>query len=170
MNTPNHKKVGDNVPDSQFPIRVNDTWQTLASSDIFANKTVAVFALPGVFTPTCSKSHLPGFSAHAQELFAAGIDKIYCLSVNDWFVMEAWRKDLNVGDEVTMLPDGNMDFSVGMGLLVEKRSLGFGNRSWRYSMIVKDSVIDAIFVEDFNDPGDPFRVSGAPQMLEFLNS
>ena len=168
MRNPNHREVGDSVPDALFPLRKGDEWQTLKTSDIFKGRKVALFALPGAFTPTCSKSHLPGFSSHAMQLVETGVDLICCLSVNDWFTMEAWRKDLNVGDEVMMLPDGNADFTTAMGMLVDKRHLGFGARSWRYSMIVNDSVIEKIFVEDFSDDGDPFQVSGAPSMLEEL--
>lgn len=168
MRNPIHKKAGDLVPDALFPIRQGDNWHTLTTTDIFKRSKVVLLALPGAFTPTCSKSHLPGFSSHAAQLIETGVDKICCLSVNDWFTMEAWRKDLKIGEEVMMLPDGNADFTTAMGMLVDKRHLGFGARSWRYSMVVNDCIIEEIFVEDFNDEGDPFQVSGAPSMLKAL--
>jgi glutathione-dependent peroxiredoxin len=168
MRNPIHKKVGDLVPDALFPIRQGDDWHTLTTADVFKGRKVVLFSLPGAFTPTCSKSHLPGFSSHAAQLIEAGVNKICCLSVNDWFTMEAWRKDLKIGEEVMMLPDGNADFTTAMGMLVDKRHLGFGTRSWRYSMMVNDCIIEKLFVEDFSDEGDPFQVSGAPLMLEAL--
>lgn len=170
MRNPNHKKVGDLIPDALFPVRKEEEWHSLSASEIFKGSKVVLFALPGAFTPTCSKSHLPGFSSHAQKLFDVGVDTVCCLSVNDWFTMEAWRKDLQIGDEVMMLPDGNADFTTAMGMLVDKRHLGFGARSWRYSMIVNDGIIEKMFVEDFNDDGDPFQVSSAPSMLEALQN
>lgn len=164
-----HKEVNSKVPDVTFPIRENDNWGNITSNHIFDKKNVVLFALPGAFTPTCSTSHLPGYSKHANEIISLGIDSIYCLSVNDWFVMEAWRKTLGVGSEIIMLPDGNMDFTKKMGMLLEKRHLGFGPRSWRYSMIVRDWTISQMFVEDFSDDGDPFAVSGAPNMIQSLS-
>jgi len=170
MTHPQYRQAGEQIPNVSFRVRDDGEWCDLTTEEIFSGRTVVVFALPGAFTPTCSKSHLPGFANHAVELKAAGIDATYCLSVNDWFVMDAWREALGVGDDVTMLPDGNGDFTVDMGLLVDKRDLGFGERSWRYAMIVRDGVIDSIFVEDFEDAGDPFEVSGAPQILAHLQN
>ena len=163
-----HVNIGNKVPDVKFPIRKNDNWHNLTSFDIFDNKNVVLFALPGAFTPTCSTSHLPGYSSHAKEIKDTGIDTICCLSVNDWFVMEAWRKALNLGAEILMLPDGNTDFTKEMGMLLGKNHLGFGLRSWRYSMVVRNWTIEKMFVEDFSDDGDPFAVSGAPNMLQNL--
>ena len=170
MRNPNHKEVGDLVPDALFPVRKGEEWHTLTTSQIFKGRKVVLFALPGAFTPTCSKSHLPGFSSHAKQLVDTGVDTVCCLSVNDWFTMEAWRKDLKIGDEVMMLPDGNADFTTAMGMLVDKRHLGFGARSWRYSMIVNDGIIEKMFVEDFSDDEDPFQVSSAPSMLEAIQN
>tara|TARA_B100000686_G_C16699619_1_gene922569 strand:- start:87 stop:599 length:513 start_codon:yes stop_codon:yes gene_type:complete len=170
MSPLDHRKIGNRVPDVEFPVRENDEWRKITSNEIFDKKNVVIFALPGAFTPTCSSSHLPGYSAHANEIRATGIDSIYCLSVNDWFVMQAWKDNLSVGEEITMLPDGNMDFTKDMGMLLDKRHLGFGPRSWRYSMVVRDWSIDKLFVEDFADDGDPFAVSGAPNMLQNLIS
>ena len=170
MSEQNHLSAGDRVPDAVFKTRHNDDWLDISTAEIFAGKTVVVFALPGAFTPTCSSTHLPGYMALAGQLKAAGVDEIYCLSVNDSFVMNAWAKDQRVEDEVLMIPDGNGAFSKGMGLLVDKRDLGFGLRSWRYSMLVRDGVIEKIFVEDFATPGDPFEVSDTATMLNAINS
>lgn len=161
-------KAGDRVPAATFKIRKDGAWVERTTDQIFAGRTVVVFALPGAFTPTCSSTHLPGYVALSSKLKAAGVDEIVCLSVNDSFVMNAWAKDQGVEGEVTMLPDGNADFTEGMGFLVNKRNLGFGSRSWRYSMLVRDGVIEKIFVEDFNDKGDPFAVSDAQTMLNYL--
>lgn len=164
------KKVGDRVPDVTFKVRQDGKWVEWTTEQLFKGKTAVVFALPGAFTPTCSSTHLPGYMAGADELKNAGVDAIYCLSVNDSFVMNAWAKDQGVDDEVTMLPDGNGEFSHGMGLLVDKHALGFGQRSWRYAMLVRDGVIEAMFVEDKNEPGDPFKVSDAGTMLAHLKA
>ena len=162
------KKVGDRVPDVTFKVRKDGKWVEWTTNDLFKGKTVALFALPGAFTPTCSSTHLPGYMVGAEDLRAQGVDAIYCLSVNDSFVMNAWAKDQGVDDEVIMLPDGNGEFSHGMGMLVDKKELGFGQRSWRYAMLVRDGVIKAMFVEDRNEPGDPFKVSDAQTMLGHL--
>ncbi len=162
------KKVGDRVPDVTFRVRQDGQWVEWTTDQLFKGKTVVVFALPGAFTPTCSSTHLPGYMASSRALKDAGVDAIYCLSVNDSFVMNAWAKDQGVEDEVIMLPDGNGDFSRGMGMLVDKSHLGFGERSWRYSMLVRDGVIEQLFSEDRNEPGDPFKVSDAQTMLNYL--
>ncbi len=168
MRNPIHKEIGDHIPDALFPIRKGDDWHTLTTNDVFKGRKVVLFALPGAFTPTCSKSHLPGFSSQATQLADTGVDTICCLSVNDWFTMEAWRKDLKIGEEIMMLPDGNADFTTAMGMLVDKRHLGFGARSWRYSMMVNNGVIEKLFIENFDDDGDPYKVSDAPSMLKAL--
>lgn len=168
MQHPQHRQVGDLVPDTAFKIRADGEWGELSSAKIFGGRTVILFALPGAFTPTCTTSHLPGFASTIDLFKEHGVDEIFCLSVNDWFVMDAWRESLGISKEVTLLADGNADFTEGMGLLVDKRNLGFGKRSWRYAMIVRDGTIAALFVEDFDDEGDPFSVSGAPQLLEYL--
>ena len=168
MKKPNHLKLGAHVPQVSFRTRSENDWLDVSTSEIFDGKTVVVFALPGAFTPTCSSMHLPGYMAMSGKLRAAGVDEIYCLSVNDAFVMNAWAKDQRVEDEVQMLPDGNGAFSSGMGMLVDKSDLGFGPRSWRYSMLVRDGVIEKLFAEDFSRPGDPFEVSDAMTMLEAM--
>ena len=165
-----HLMPGDRVPEANFRTRQDDDWLDVSTTDIFAGKTVVVFALPGAYTPTCSSTHLPGYLALSGQLKAAGVDQIYCLSVNDSFVMNAWAKDQRVEDEMKMIPDGNGSFSKGMGMLVDKSDLGFGPRSWRYSMLVCDGVIEALFAEDFSAPGDPFEVSDAATMLEAVKT
>jgi glutathione-dependent peroxiredoxin len=163
-----NNKEGQAVPSVNFIMRENDDWLTRSSDDIFANKTVVVFSLPGAFTPTCSSTHLPRYNELASTFAANGVDEIICLSVNDTFVMNAWAADQEA-DNVTLIPDGNGDFTEAMGLLVDKKSLGFGKRSWRYSMLVKNGVVEKMFVEP-NKPGDPFEVSDADTMLNYINS
>ena len=132
----------------------------------FAGKTVVVFSLPGAFTPTCSSTHLPRYEQLAGVFAGHGVDAIYCVSVNDAFVMDAWGKAQHA-EHVQLLPDGNGDFTRGMGMLVDRDDLGFGPRSWRYSMLVRDGVIEKQFVEP-QEPGDPFHVSDADTMLQYL--
>lgn len=164
------KNAGDRVPEVTFHTRAEGEWLDVSTSDIFGGKTVVVFALPGAFTPTCSSTHLPGFKAMSEQIRAEGVDDIYCLSVNDSFVMNSWAENQGIAGEVKMIPDGNGEFSDGMGLLVDKSAIGFGKRSWRYSMLVVDGVIEKMFVEDMNEPGDPFKVSDAPTMFEYIKS
>jgi glutaredoxin-like protein len=159
-------KEGQRVPDVAFKTRADHEWQKLTTKDVFAGKNVIVFSLPGAFTPTCSSSHVPRFNQLAPIFKAHGIDEIVCVSVNDAFVMNEWRATQN-SDEITFLPDGNGDFTKGMGLLVDKDDLGFGKRSWRYSMLVRDGVIEKMFIEP-QKPGDPFEVSDADTMLAYL--
>ena len=168
-----------NVPEIVFKTRVRDEsiggdnpfrWQDVSTNDVFKGKKVVVFALPGAYTPTCSSTHLPGFDEKYQALIDQGVDEVYCLSVNDAFTMFQWSKHLGV-TKVKMLPDGNGDFSRMMGLLVKKENLGFGMRSWRYSMVVEDKRIIKLFSEpgkSDNCPDDPFSVSDVDTMLEYL--
>lgn len=168
------------VPNVVFKTRVRDEsiggdnpfrWQDVTTDDIFKGKSVVVFALPGAFTPTCSSTHLPGYEEHYDELKAKGIDEVYCLSVNDAFTMFQWGKRQEV-HKVKLLPDGNGDFTRGMNMLVKKENLGFGARSWRYSMHVVDGEIKQLFAEPGqidNCPDDPFEVSGVDTMLDYLN-
>lgn len=155
--------IGQKVPSIDFQVREAGAWKTLRSDQIFGGKRVVVFALPGAFTPTCSNAHLPRYEELAPIFFQNGIAAIYCLAVNDAYVMEAWAQEQGL-QHVHMLPDGNGDFTQEMGMLVDKREVGFGQRSWRYSMLVDDGVIQSIFVEP-EEPGDPFRVSDADTML-----
>lgn len=169
------------VPDVTFKTRVrNDAiegdnpfeWKDLTTAEIFKGKRVVVFSLPGAFTPTCSTSHLPRYEELHDEFKAQGIDQIICLSVNDAFVMYQWGKSQNAKN-VFLLPDGNGEFSRKMGMLVDKSNLGFGYRSWRYSMVVNDGQIEKAFIEeDFSDncPTDPFASSDADTMLGYLKS
>ncbi len=161
-------RTGQNVPKVEFPVRHNFEWEKWSTDELFSNKTVVVFSLPGAFTPTCSSSHLPRYDQLAPAFKENGVDEIYCVSVNDTFVMNAWAEDLNV-QAVKLLPDGNGEFTDGMGLLVDKKALGFGKRSWRYSMLVKDGVIEKMFIEE-ETPGDPFGVSDADTMLNYISS
>lgn len=158
---------GHKVPDVTVPTRVNNDWQPLSTSDIFTNKTVVVFSLPGAFTPTCSSTHLPRYNELASTLKENGVDEIVCVSVNDSFVMNAWAKDQEA-ENITLFPDGNGEFTDKMGMIVDMSQAGFGKRSWRYSMLVKNGVIEKMFIEP-QKPGDPFEVSDADTMLEYIN-
>ncbi|MBX9349718.1 redoxin family protein [Chromobacterium piscinae] len=160
-------REGQRVPNVTFRIRENNEWKNVTSAELFDGKTVALFSLPGAFTPTCSSTHLPRFNELAPSFFANGVDAILCVSVNDTFVMNEWAKDQEA-QNIVMIPDGNGDFTEGMGMLVDKQDLGFGKRSWRYSMLVKDGVVDKMFVEP-QEPGDPFKVSDADTMLNYIN-
>jgi len=160
-------KEGHSVPNVTFRTRRGDTWENLSTDEIFKGKTVVLFALPGAFTPTCSSTHLPRYNELASAFSKEGVDTIACLSVNDTFVMNAWAGDQDA-ENILFIPDGNGDFSEGMGMLVDKLDLGFGRRSWRYSMLVKDGVIEKMFIEA-DEPGDPFQVSDADTMLEYIN-
>ncbi|CAM9943609.1 unnamed protein product [Chrysoparadoxa australica] len=157
---------GQKVPEVNFQVREEGKWETWSTSQLFKGKKVVLFALPGAFTPTCSSTHLPRYNDLAGEFKKHGIDEIYCLSVNDTFVMNAW-KESQEAENITFLPDGNGDFSRGMGMLVDKEDLGFGPRTWRYSMVVNDGVIEKMFIEP-NVPGDPFEVSDADTMLDYI--
>jgi len=160
-------REGQTVPDVTFRIRRNGEWATVTTDDIFKGKNVIVFSLPGAFTPTCSSTHLPRYNELAPAFRARGIDSIVCVSVNDPFVMEEWGKDQEA-ENVLLLPDGNAAFTEAMGMLVDKRDLNFGARSWRYSMLVRDKKIEKMFIEP-QKPGDPFEVSDADTMLHYLD-
>jgi glutaredoxin-like protein len=158
---------GKRVPNVTFRTRVDGDWRNVTTDEIFKGKNVVVFSLPGAFTPTCSSTHVPGYNELAPVFRANGIDSIVCLSVNDAFVMNEWAANQGA-DEIVFLPDGNGDFTAGMGQLVDKADLGFGKRSWRYSMLVRDGVVEKMFVEP-EKPGDPFEVSDATTMLAYIN-
>jgi len=160
----NHE--GKAVPQVTFKTRRDHEWVDLTSDDIFKGKTVVVFSLPGAFTPTCSSTHVPRYNQLAPAFREHGVDEIVCISVNDAFVMNEWQREQHA-DNLTFLPDGNGHFSAGMGMLVDKEDLGFGKRSWRYSMLVKDGVVEKMFVEP-DLPGDPFEVSDADTMLAYI--
>lgn len=167
------------LPNVSFNLRIRDEsvegenpyrWEIKTTRDIFAGKKVVVFALPGAYTPTCSSTHLPRYDELFEEFKAQGIDEIFCLSINDAFVMFNWAKQLGAKN-ISLLPDGNGDFSRAMGMLVKKNNLGFGMRSWRYAMVVSDLKIEKMFVEEgLSDdcPTDPFEVSDADTVLAWL--
>lgn len=160
-----HTRVRDESVGGDNPYR----WENLLSTDLFLGRRVVVFALPGAFTPTCSSTHLPRYEELYDEL-TNYVDDVYCLSVNDAFTMFQWAKHQGI-EKVKMLPDGNGDFTRQMGMLVEKRNLGFGMRSWRYSMVVNDGDIEVMFSEPGycdNCPTDPFEMSDADTMLGYL--
>jgi len=171
--------MAQTVPSVVFKTRVRNEalggpnsfeWKDLTTDEIFKGKRVVLFALPGAFTPTCSSTHLPRYEELYDEIAAQGVDQVICLSVNDAFTMFQWGKQLG-GDRVFLLPDGNAEFTRKMGMLVDKSNLGFGMRSWRYSMVVDNGEIEKVFVEpDFGDncPTDPFEVSDADTMLAYL--
>lgn len=159
-------REGQKVPSVTFHTRQGHAWVDVSSKEIFANKRVALFSLPGAFTPTCSSSHVPRFNQLAPVFKANGIDEIVCISVNDAFVMNEWKAEQGA-DSITFIPDGNGEFSEGMGMLVDKDAIGFGKRSWRYSMVVNDGVIEKMFIEP-DVPGDPYEVSDADTMLQYV--
>ncbi len=153
--------VGDTLPEATFMTMTADGPNKVSTDDVFKGKTVALFAVPGAFTPTCSAKHLPGFVEKAGEIKAKGVDTIACVSVNDVFVMDAWGKSQNAGDDVVMLADGNGDFAKAIGLVMDGTGFGMGTRSQRFSMIVKDGVVAELNVEG---PGE-FKVSSADYIL-----
>ena len=155
------------VPKVTFRARRHNEWVDISTDELFNGKSVIVFSLPGAFTPTCSSTHVPGYSEMAPVFKDNGIDDIVCVSVNDTFVMNEWAKE-QAAHNITFIPDGNAEFTQGMGMLVDKTDLGFGKRSWRYSMLVKDGVIEKMFIEP-EVAGDPFEVSDAETMLNYIN-
>jgi alkyl hydroperoxide reductase subunit AhpC len=174
--------VGRRVPNVTFRTRVRDEsiggpnpfrWQDMSTADYFAGKRVILFSLPGAFTPTCSTFQLPGFEQMYNEFQEVhGIDEIYCMSVNDSFVMNAWARDQDIKN-VKVIPDGNGSFTQGLGMLVNKRNLGFGKRSWRYAAIIDDGLIEAWFEEpgyrdEAND--DPYGASSPENVMLYLNA
>ena len=157
---------GQTVPRVMFKTRQGHEWVDISSDELFQGRTVVVFALPGAFTPTCSSSHLPRYNQLVPALKQNGVDDVICISVNDAFVMNQWRQEQHA-EHITFIPDGNGDFTRAMGMLTPKTELGFGERSWRYSMLVKDGVIQKMFIEP-DLPGDPFEVSDADTMLRYI--
>ncbi|MBF0803474.1 MULTISPECIES: glutathione peroxidase [Neisseria] len=160
-------RTGQHVPGVVFHTRTGDSWRDVSTDDLFKGKKVVVFSLPGAFTPTCSSTHLPRYNELADEFKARGIDSILCISVNDTFVMNAWLADQKA-ENITVVPDGNGEFTKGMGMLVSHEDAGFGNRSWRYSMLVDNGKIEKMFIEPEKED-DPFEVSDADTMLKFID-
>ena len=154
-------KVGDKLPNLTLTQATAEGPKPVSTDELFKGRTVALFAVPGAFTPTCSAKHLPGFKQQAPTLKSKGVDAIACLSVNDPFVMRAWGEDQAVGEDVLMLADGNGEFTKAVGLEMDGSKFGLGQRSQRYSMIVKDGVVSTLNVEQ----GGEFRVSSAEHML-----
>ncbi|MCW9054678.1 MAG: peroxiredoxin [Candidatus Pacebacteria bacterium] len=171
----NHTAEGKPIPSVVFKMRVKNEsgdfdWKDVSSDEIFSGKKVVLFALPGAFTPTCSSTHLPGYEASYDELKGLGVDEVYCLSVNDAFVMNAWAKDQGVS-KVKLIPDGSGEFTRAIGMMVKKENLGFGDRSWRYSLHAEDGIIKKMFIEpgfEDNCSSDPFEVSDAQTMIRHL--
>lgn len=161
-------KEGQPVPQATFKTRTPEgQWKQVSSDEIFKGRTVVVFSLPGAFTPTCSSAHVPRYNALVPVFKANGVDEVICVSVNDAFVMDAWQKDQSAY-QIRFLPDGNGEFTEAMGMLVDKGAIGFGKRSWRYSMLVRDGIIEKMFIEPDKE-GDPFEVSDADTMMRYLN-
>jgi peroxiredoxin len=173
---------GRRIPSVVFKTRVRDEsiggqnpyrWQDVRSDDLFAGKRAVVFSLPGAFTPTCSTEQCPAFERLYDELRGQGIDEVYCISVNDAFVMFQWGKTLGV-QKIKLLPDGSADFTRRMGMLIRKDHVGFGERSWRYSMVADDGKIVAWFEEPgINDEGldaDPYGETAPEKALEWLKA
>ena len=155
---------GDRLPSTTFTKMTENGPEQVVSDEFFAGRTIAIFSVPGAFTPTCSAKHLPGFIEKAEALHAKGVDEIACTAVNDAFVMGAWGKSAAGADKVTMLADGNGDFARAVGLTMDGTKFGMGHRGQRYSMLVKDGVVAELNVEA---PGD-FKVSSADFLLEQL--
>jgi peroxiredoxin len=160
------------VPQVEFVYRIGGEFVTKTSAELFNGKRVVIFSLPGAYTPTCSAYQLPGFEQQYEEFAQLGIDAIYCISVNDGFVMNSWGKSLGI-EKVQLVPDGNAYFTRSMGYLVNKSNLGFGERSWRYAAVVNDGVIEKLFVEEGmrdNADSDPYEASTPEAVLEYVKS
>jgi len=169
------------VPNVGFMTRVRDEsvggpnpyrWENVTTEDYFANKRVVVFSLPGAFTPTCSTYQVPGFEENYDLIRSLGVDEVYCISVNDAFVMNAWAKSQNV-NKIKMIPDGSGSFTANMNMLVKKDNLGFGYRSWRYAMVVDNLKVEKVFVEpgiEDNCETDPYGETSPENVIKYLQS
>ena len=160
------------VPQVQFVFRENGEFVNRTSSELFNGKRVVLFSLPGAFTPTCSAYQLPGFEEKYDDFAGCGIDDIYCISVNDGFVMNAWAQDQNI-EKVKLIPDGNAYFTRSMGMLVSKTNLGFGERSWRYAAVVNNGIIEKLFIEAEqrdNADSDPYEASTPEAVFEYVSA
>lgn len=156
--------VGEKMPAGNFSVMGESGPESLSSDELFAGKKVVLVSVPGAFTPTCSKGHLPGYVSHADDLLAGGVDTIACMAVNDVFVMDAWGKDRNVGDKVVMLADGNGEYTAALGLELDASGFGMGQRGQRFAIVVDDGVATHVAVEA---PG-AFEVSKAEAILASL--
>lgn len=165
-------KEGYDIPQVKFVFRESGEFVEKTSHELFANKRVVLFSLPGAFTPTCSAYQLPGFEERYDEFRGLGIDDIYCISVNDGFVMNAWAQDQNIKN-VKLIPDGNAEFTRATGMLVAKNNLGFGERSWRYAAVISDGMIEKLFVEAGqrdNADTDPYEETTPEKVLEYVKT
>ncbi len=163
---------GYEIPQVEFVFRENGEFVNRTSKELFDGKRVVIFSLPGAFTPTCSAYQLPGFEEKYDDFIGSGIDAIYCISVNDGFVMNAWAKDQGI-EKVKLIPDGNAYFTRSMGMLITKSNLGFGERSWRYAAVVDNGIIEKLFVEAGkrdNADTDPYEVTNPETILSYLKS
>jgi len=166
------RREGFQIPQVEFIFREAGEFVTRTSAELFNNKRVVIFSLPGAFTPTCSAYQLPGFEEKYQDFKNLGIDEVYCISVNDGFVMNAWAQDQNI-EKVKLIPDGNAYFTRSMGQLVAKTNLGFGERSWRYAAVVKNGIIEKMFVEAGqrdNADSDPYEETTPENVLSYIRS
>jgi peroxiredoxin len=166
------RKEGYQIPQVEFIFREAGEFVTRTSAELFNGKRVVIFSLPGAFTPTCSAYQLPGFEEKYDEFKALGIDEIYCISVNDGFVMNAWSQDQNIA-KVKLIPDGNAYFTRSMGMLVSKSNLGFGERSWRYAAVVDNGIIEKLFVEEGqrdNADTDPYEFTKPENVYSYVKS
>ncbi len=166
------RKEGYQVPQVEFVFRESGEFVTRTTAELFDGKRVVIFSLPGAFTPTCSAYQLPGFEEKYDDFIGLGIDAIYCVSVNDGFVMNAWAQDQNI-EKVKFIPDGHAYFTRSMGYLVNKSNLGFGQRSWRYAAVVENGIIEKLFVEEGlrdNADSDPYEASTPEAVLEYIKS
>lgn len=161
-------KTGHRVPMVTFRVWENNRWVNKNSDHFFKNKRVILFALPGAFSPICSILHLPSYNDLYDTFRENGIDDVYCLSVNDGFVLEAWKR-AEKARKITMLPDADGEFTSKLGFLVDKSEMCMGERSWRYSMIINNSVIEKMFIEPVGQESDPYGQSSAETMLKYLN-
>ena len=166
------RKEGYQIPQVEFVFRESGEFVTRTSSELFDGKRVVIFSLPGAFTPTCSAYQLPGFEEKYEDFISSGIDDIYCISVNDGFVMNAWAQDQNI-EKVKLIPDGNAYFTRSMGMLVSKSNLGFGDRSWRYAAVANNDIIEKLFLEPGqrdNAAEDPYVVTTPEAVFEYVTS
>lgn len=163
-------QAGERLPQVAFRLRRDGAWLEKTSDSLFRGRRVVLFALPAAYSTTCAARHLAGYVALARNIRTMGVDEIFGLAVNDAFVMNAWARDQGIVDEVTLLPDGNGAFTREMGMLADRSAQGFGLRSWRYSLLAEDGVIDQIFVEGREDGIDPLTVSDAITMLDHLDA
>jgi peroxiredoxin len=166
------RSEGYQIPQVQFTFRESGEFVNRTSAELFNDKRVVIFSLPGAFTPTCSAYQLPGFEEKYNDFLGLGIDDIYCISVNDGFVMNAWAQDQNI-EKVKLIPDGNAYFTRSMGMLVSKSNLGFGERSWRYAAVVNNGIIEKLFIEAGqrdNADTDPYEVSTPENVLNYIRT